>query len=76
MVLYEHAIERKIQEAKFNALLHGADPKELDKKEEFLERKENLLFGDPEEYKNMSDEERKKLTNKMRSKFIKWAKGS
>ena len=60
---------------KFTAVLHGADPKELEKKGEVEDRKNNLLFGDPEEYKNWSEEDKNKISEKMKSKFTKWAKG-
>lgn len=59
---------------KYNAVLHGADPKDLEDKEfEVVDRKEKLLFGDPAEYANLSEEERNRLTEQMESKFTKWA---
>jgi hypothetical protein len=59
---------------KFNAVLHGADPKDLeDKGYEVIDRKENLLFGDPADYENMTQEERNALSEKMEMKFTKWA---
>jgi hypothetical protein len=74
MLLFEHAAERKVRDLKFNAVLHGADPKDLEDKDyEVIERKENLLFGDPAEYAQMSEEEREQLTEKMEGKFKKWA---
>jgi hypothetical protein len=76
MILYEHYMERKLQDLKFNAILHGADPKELGDKVESEDRKENLMFGDPKEYEKWSPEERKKISDKMLNKFTKWAKGS
>jgi hypothetical protein len=70
-------VERKIRDMKFSAILHGADPKELDQKE-YPGRdpegyKSNLLFGDPADYANMSEQERKALSDKMMTKFTKWA---
>jgi len=60
---------------KFSAILHGADPKDLEDKDyEIVERKENLLFGDPAEYEKMSEEDRKELSDKMMTKFKKWSK--
>lgn len=74
LVLYEHAMARKIRDMKFSALLHGADPKDLEDKEyEAVERKDNLLFGDPAEYAKMSEEERKEISDKMEKKFQSWA---
>lgn len=75
MCLFEHATERKIRDMKFSAILHGADPKDLEGKEyEATERKDNLLFGDPAEYKEMSEEEKEALSEKMMKKFSKWSK--
>lgn len=74
MVLFEHAIERKNRDMKFLAIMHGADPKELEKQDDPKIRKDNLLFGDPAEYENMTEEERKELSDKMRKKFFTWAK--
>jgi hypothetical protein len=59
---------------KFSALLHGADPKDLEGKELSPEvARENLLFGDPADYAKMSDEDRKDLSDKMKKKFMTWA---
>lgn len=60
---------------KFHAAIHGVD---LDKKKEegWVEPKEvkqDLLFGDPADYDNYSEEEREKLTKKMMSKWGRWA---
>ena len=60
MLLYEHAMEEKIREMKFSAILHGADPKDLeDKKITDVKRKENLIFGDPKDYDQMDEKARK-----------------
>jgi hypothetical protein len=75
MLLFEAASERKYQEMKFNAILHGANPKEIEQKTEEVNRKQDLLFGDPKEYESWSDEEKKRISQKMKSKFMKWAKG-
>lgn len=73
--MFEHATVRKIRDMKFSAILHGADPKDLEDKDyETIERKENLLFGDPAEYEKMSEEDRKELSDKMMTKFKKWSK--
>lgn len=75
MVLHEHAMDRKIRDMKFSAAIHGVDPKELEGKEISQKTmKDNLLFGDPEEYKKMGEQERKDLSEKMMKKFTKWAK--
>ena len=75
MYLFEHATEEKIRDLKFSAVLHGADPKELeDKNYETMIKSDNLVFGDPAEYEKMSEEEKDKLSDKMMQKFSKWAK--
>lgn len=75
LVLFEHAVERKIRDMKFSALLHGADPNDLEDKEyeSVTTKKDNLLFGDPAEYKKMNEEERKEISDKMEKKFKGWA---
>lgn len=74
-LLYEYAVERKVREMKFSAVLHGADPKEIEDKEMPSPKtiKDNLLFGDPADYANMPEEERTRLSEKMRAKFFKFA---
>ena len=75
LVLHEHAMDRKIRDMKFSAVLHGADPKELeDKKYPEKTSKNNLVFGDPADYKNMKEEDKKELSDKMKKKFFSWAK--
>ena len=60
---------------KFSAILHGADPKELeDKKMPNVKNKTDLLFGDPEDYKHMDEQTKKNLSDKMKNRFMSWAK--
>jgi hypothetical protein len=74
MVLHEHAVDRKIRDMKFSAILHGANPKDLEDKEYTnTETKNNLLFGDPAEYEKMDEEEKKRLTKRMKKKFFAFA---
>jgi hypothetical protein len=74
MVLHQYAMDQKIQEMKFSAILHGADPKELeDKQITDVKRKDNLLFGDPKDYDKMDEKSKKELSDKMKAKFMKWA---
>jgi len=74
LILYEHAVDRKIRDMKFSAVLHGADPKDLeDKQYSSATKTDNLLFGDPAEYAKMSKEDKEALTKKMTNKFTKWA---
>ena len=60
---------------KFSAVLHGADPKAIEDKEIPSSKtlKSNLQFGDPADYANLSETEKKELTEKMKGKFMKWA---
>lgn len=74
VILYEHAVDRKIRDMKFSAVLHGADPKDMeDKQYSTTTKSDNLLFGDPAEYAKMSKEDKEELTKKMKGKFTKWA---
>jgi hypothetical protein len=74
MVLHQYAMDEKIREMKFSAILHGADPKDLeDKKITDVKRKDNLLFGDPQDYAKMDEKSKKELSDKMKAKFMKWA---
>lgn len=74
LILHEHAVERKIRDMKYSAILHGADPKELEGKEYTATKaKDNLLFGDPADYEKMNEEDRKALSDKMTRKFSSWA---
>ena len=60
---------------KFSAVLHGADPKDIEDAEMPSPKtvKDNLLFGDPADYANMPEEEKNELSEKMRAKFYKFA---
>jgi len=67
-------MDRKIRDMKFSAVLHGADPASLEDKEElFKTTNDNLVFGDPADYEKLDEEEKKKLTDKMRKKFFQFA---
>jgi hypothetical protein len=74
-ILYEFAVERKVRDMKFSAVLHGADPKEIEDAEMPTPKniKDNLLFGDPADYANMPEDTRKELSEKMRAKYFKFA---
>lgn len=56
----------------FSAILHGADPKEFEEKEEQVSK--GFLFGDPKDYEKMDEKTKKELTDKMKNKFMRWAK--
>lgn len=82
--MYEHIMERKYNEHRFLAGVHGIDlDKELGKKGQKTEsetlddqqKKQDLpLFKDPDEYDNMSEEERERITQEMKSKHKSWVK--
>lgn len=81
-LMFEHSMERKHNENRFLAGLQGIDlDKEMKKKghrtqSESLDdqqQKQDLpLFKDPDEYDNMSQEERDKLTQQMMGKHKQW----
>lgn len=76
-VLYENLTKREIERREFEAMLHGAEIKKdsssIPEKSERKEKKNLFMFGDPEEYKKMSDKERKELTMKMMGVHKSWA---
>lgn len=83
--LYVCAMRRKNDEYRFYALLHGHDldkdknnkSKTSSQRRQQQQSKQSLpIFGDPEEYKNMSKEERDNLTQKMMKQHQTWAKSS
>lgn len=60
----------KLEDMKFEAILHGANPKELG---EGKKSSGDMLFKDPAEYEEMTEKERKDLSDKMRSQLMSWA---
>lgn len=60
---------------KFLAALQGVDlDKQVNKApKNKKDLQDNVIFGDPEDYKKMSEEERNKLTNQLMVKFKDWA---
>ena len=79
-ILFKHSMEREADKEynrmKFIANLIGADTGDEKKSKNNLEEAEKQqelpVFRDPNEYDNMSEEERKKLTEQMMSKHKKW----
>lgn len=75
LTLYEHAQKREIERYKFQAMMHGAEPKDDPPPMISSEKKDSpFMFGDPDDYKNMSPEGQKDLTDKMLSAHKLWAK--
>ncbi len=59
--MFNDYLEEKIEERRFQISLHGGTVEG----EEVENGKSNMAFRSPEEYEDMSMEERKKLTQKM-----------
>jgi len=84
-LMFEHVMERKMNDNRFAAALQGIDlDKELKKKgqktqsqslDDQQKKQELPLFRDPEEYKDLSQEERERLTQEMMSKHKNWTEG-
>lgn len=84
--LYETAQNRKADEYRFLAAIHGVElpDKESDNvvetfadevEKEFKQAKpSNGLFGDPAEYAKMTDEEKTIASQNLMAKFKNWAK--
>jgi len=75
--LFDHTQKREAQNLKFQLKLHGfeiASEKTAGGVTNQAPSKNSnqLLFGDPEEYKKMPQEEREALTKKMLGTYKKW----
>jgi hypothetical protein len=65
-------MELRNDDFEFMAVCHGAKPSKKTESAQVITaepRKDQLLFGDPEDYKKMSVEEREKQTAKMKGHF-------
>lgn len=62
--------EQKLDYYKLGASLFGVD---LEKESKKREEENRMLFKDPSEYNNMSEEEKQTLTDKMMGHYKKWA---
>lgn len=80
--LYENYINYKNEEYKFLAALQGID---LDKEQSKIQNRNSKpgqsslrnnntvpLFGNPEDYQHLTDEEKKEMTEKMMGKHKSW----
>ncbi len=85
--MFETAQQRKADEYRFLAAIHGVELPEEDKlsgsvdkvsteieKEFDLAKPSNGLFGDPAEYAKMTDEEKTIASQTLMAKFKNWAK--
>lgn len=69
LVLFEDYQERQMQERRFQAAIHGINLDKEMKKQKNKEKEDgSFMFGSPEDYKKMSEEKRKELTEKMMGK--------
>jgi len=69
-VLFSHLQEDEYNKWKIQAALAGVDVE----KEEGKKREENsFTFRDPDEYNHLTEEEKKRLTEKMMGKHREWA---
>lgn len=79
--MYVNTLKKRSNNMKFLAAIQGIDisksaqkvkPEELP---EGIENPKEFVFGDPDAYKNMSDEEKDALTQKMMGNWGSFAKG-
>jgi len=74
LVLFEDYQERQMQERRFQAAIHGINlDKEMKKQKKKEKEDSSFVFGSPEEYKKMSEKEKKELTEKMMGKHKAWS---
>jgi len=73
--MFEHSEKRLADMIKFEAKVHGAEIKEdaASSPQPKPDKPRNaFLFGDPDAYKDMPQEEREKLTNQMMNRHQIW----
>lgn len=75
--LFDNIQKSKEHELKFQAGIHGVELKDSNNHADRVDNLERPVpfFGDPDEYKHLSVEEREQLTQKMMGKHKTWAKG-
>ena len=78
MGLYDHQTKREALDLRFLAAIHGInlDDTQSDSSRETEKNVEKAvpLFGDPDSYNHLSQEEREELTQKMMGKHKVWAR--
>ena len=67
--MFNQTQERKDEELRFYAAIHGV---KVDKDE----KRDTFKFRDPKEYEHLSTEEKKELTAKMKEGHMGWAAGA
>ena len=78
--LFENAVKLKAQEYKIVGAFHGVsfdDKKAIpsDQLPEGVSDARKFVFGDPNSYKNLGQEEREKLTQEMMGNHKQWSSG-
>lgn len=78
--MYEHSEKENWNRFKLEAAIHGVDVENVmeqseEKKRMPEKKKDEGLFKDPEEYKDLSQNEREALTQQMMGRLKKWAEG-
>lgn len=71
--LYEFKLKEDDENLRFQAAIHGAKLKEAPQEASKTGDGVVPLFGDPEDYDSMPQEEREELTKKMMGKHKVWA---
>ncbi len=71
-MLYEHAQKREDDKRKFQAVIHGAQVKDAPSTTTTKKESKPFMFGDPEDYKKMSTEEKEALTKTMMGAHKRW----
>ena len=71
--MFEYAQKKEMDAYRFQAALQGVD---FDKGVKKPDIKSDMLFGSPEDYEGMSEEEKQAATDKMLVKFKGWADGN
>jgi hypothetical protein len=78
--LYRHAEDEVYNRLRIEASFHGIDlDKSLDRaptSKAEAQKQKIPMFGDPEDYKGMSANEKEELTQQMMKQLKGWAKGS
>ena len=71
--MFNFTIKEKIEKAKVQAAMWGAKFDDEITSDNLPQKKEDLMmFRDPKEYNNLSEDERKELTRKMMSQHKNW----
>lgn len=81
--MYVNILKKRSEKMKFLAAIQGIDisgksgetPVSRDELPEGIENPKEFVFGNPDSYDKMSDEEKEKLTQKMMGNWVNFTKG-